>query len=107
MWQAKAAGKPIGWFVIDQVLGKHEMIAYAVGISIEGALRQFQVLEYKEAYGYQVKELKWRDQFVGKTVASPLTVGVDIVNISGGTMSSHHVTEGIKRVLALHQIVLR
>lgn len=107
VWQAKAAGKPIGWFIIDQVLGKHEMITYAVGITPEGAVRQFQVLEYKEAYGYQVRELKWRDQFVGKTVTSPLAVGVDIVNISGGTMSSNHVTEGIKRLLALHQIVLR
>jgi len=34
-------------------------------------------------------------------------VGTDIVNISGGTLSSHHVADGIKRLLAFHQVVLR
>jgi len=96
-----------GWFIVDQVIGKHELITYAVGINPDGSVRQFQVIEYREAYGYQVRELKWRDQFVGKTLADPLKVGVDIVNISGGTLSSQHVTDGIKRLLAFHQVVLR
>jgi len=107
VWQAKAGGKLLGWFIIDQVIGKHELITYAVGINADGTLRQFQIIDYREAYGYQVRELKWRDQFVGKTLADPLQVGVDIVNISGGTLSSHHVTDGIKRLLAFHQVVLR
>jgi Na+-translocating ferredoxin:NAD+ oxidoreductase RnfG subunit len=107
VWQARAAGKLVGWFIVDQVIGKHELITYAVGINPDGTVRQFQVIEYREAYGYQVRELKWRDQFVGKTLADPLKVGFDIANISGGTLSSHHVTEGIKRLLAFHQVVLR
>ena len=107
VWQARAAGKLLGWFIVDQVLGKHELITYAVGINPDGTVRQFQVIEYREAYGFQVRELKWRDQFVGKTIADPLKVGTDIVNISGGTLSSQHVTDGIKRLLAFHQVVLR
>ena len=107
VWQARASGKLLGWFIVDQVVGKHELITYALGINLDGTVRQFQVMEYREAYGYQVRELKWRDQFVGKSVVDPLKVGTDIANISGGTLSSQHVTEGIKRLLALHQVVLR
>jgi Na+-translocating ferredoxin:NAD+ oxidoreductase RnfG subunit len=107
VWQARAGGKLIGWFIVDQVIGKHELITYAVGINLDGSVKQFQVIEYREAYGYQVRELKWRDQFVGKTLADPLKVGTDIANISGGTLSSQHVTDGIRRLLAFHQAVLR
>jgi len=72
VWQARAGGKLLGWFIVDQVIGKHELITYAVGINPDGTVRQFQVIEYREAYGYQIRELKWRDQFVGKTLADPL-----------------------------------
>ena len=107
VWQARAGGKQLGWFIVDQVIGKHELITYAVGINLGGSARQFQVIEYREAYGFQIRELKWRDQFVGKTLADPLKVGTDIANISGGTLSSQHITDGIKRLLALHHFVLR
>ena len=107
VWQAMSKGKMIGWFFVDQVIGKHELITYAVGVNADGSLRQVQIIEYLEAYGYQVRDLRWRDQFVGKTADSPLQVGVDIGNISGATMSVRHVTDGIKRLLFLHQTVLR
>jgi Na+-translocating ferredoxin:NAD+ oxidoreductase RnfG subunit len=89
------------------VIGKHELITYGAGINPDGTLRQFQIIDYREAYGYQVRELKWRDQFVGKTLADALELGVDIVNISGATMSCRHVTEGLKRLLALYEVALR
>ena len=89
------------------MIGKQEYMTYAVGINLDGTLRQFQIVEYREAYGYQVRELKWRDQFVGKTIADKLEVGADIANISGATLSCRHLTDGIKQLLALHHNVLR
>jgi Na+-translocating ferredoxin:NAD+ oxidoreductase RnfG subunit len=107
VWQAMARGKMIGWFFIDQVIGKHELITYALGLNADGSVHQFQIIEYLEAYGSQVRYLNWRDQFVGKTVESPLQVDNDIGNISGATLSVRHLTDGIKRLLFLHQSVLR
>ncbi len=107
VWKVQADGTLLGWFILDQVIGKHELISYAVGINADGSLRQFQIVEYKEAWGSQIRELKWRDQFVGKTAADALEVGVDIANLSGGTMSATHVTDGIKRLLFLHDLFLR
>jgi Na+-translocating ferredoxin:NAD+ oxidoreductase RnfG subunit len=107
VWKAQADGQLLGWYFVDQVIGKHELITYAAGINADGTFRQFQVIDYREAYGYQVRELKWRDQFVGKTVAAPLQIGVDIANISGATLSCRHMADGIKRLLFLQQNVLR
>jgi hypothetical protein len=107
VWQARSGEALLGWFIIDEVIGKHELITYAAGINADGTFRQIQIVEYRELQGWQVRELKWRDQFVGKTLADPLEVGVDIVNISNATLSCRHVTEGVKRLLALYNAALR
>jgi Na+-translocating ferredoxin:NAD+ oxidoreductase RnfG subunit len=107
VWQARSAGKLLGWLIVDQVIGKHDLITYALGINPDGSARQFQVLEYRETYGSQVRYPEWRDQFAGKTAADRLELGSDIVNISGATMSCQHVTEGIKRLLVFYQVALR
>jgi Na+-translocating ferredoxin:NAD+ oxidoreductase RnfG subunit len=107
VWQALARGKPMGWFFIDQVIGKKELITYALGINLDGSVQQVQIIEYLEVYGSQVRYPNWRDQFVGKTVKSPLRLDEDIANISGATLSSRHITDGIKRLLFIHQSFLR
>ena len=106
VWLAQADGNTIGWFIIDEVLGKKEFMIYGVGIDIHGVVRQIQIINYRENYGYEVRGAKWREQFVGKTLADPVELTVDIKNISGSTLSSRHVTEGVKRLLAFQQVVL-
>src|SRR5229473_7021098 len=93
-----------GYFVIDEVLGKHERIKYAVAIGPDGTVRQIEILDYRESYGYEVRDAAWRQQFVGKTAASTLQLGADIRNISGATLSSKHLTDGVKRVLAMYEL---
>ena len=96
-----------GWFVVDEVLGKHEFITYAVALTAAGAVRQVEIMDYRESYGYEVRDAKWRAQFTGKTAQAPLRLDQDIKNISGATLSSRHVTEGVRRVLAFYEIALK
>ena len=98
VWRASGGG----WFFLDQVLGKHEFITYALALDASGAVRAIEVLEYRETYGGGVREAKWRAQFVGKRASTPLEHGTDIANISGGTLSARHMTDGVKRLLATH-----
>lgn len=110
----RLTGKPLkvwrvsggGWFIVDEVVGKHEFITYAVGLTSAGAVHGIEIMDYRESYGGQVRDPKWRAQFVGKTSASPLKLDQDIKNISGATLSSRHITEGVRRVLALYHVVL-
>lgn len=96
-----------GFFVIDQVVGKHEMITYAVGLNRDGSVKRLEILEYRETYGSEIRDLAWRKQFVGKTASSPVKLNQDITNITGATLSSKHVTDGVRRVLAVYDIVVR
>jgi hypothetical protein len=95
------------WFIIDEVVGKHEFITYAIGLTSEGTVRGIEIMDYRESYGGQVLDPQWRAQFTGKTKSSTLKLDEDIRNISGATLSSRHLTEGVRRVLALHDVALR
>jgi Na+-transporting NADH:ubiquinone oxidoreductase subunit NqrC len=54
-----------------------------------------------------VRYAQWRDQFAGKTLADRLELDADIRNISGATLSCRHLTEGLRRLLAFHDVALR
>jgi hypothetical protein len=98
---------PSGWFIVDQVLGKHELITYALGIEASGRVRGVEILEYRESHGGEVRDAAWRAQFAGKSAADPLQLDRDIRNISGATLSCRHVTDGVKRLLKLYESELR
>jgi len=107
VWQARTEGKLLGWFIVDEVLGKHEFITYAAGLSADGSVRQIEVMDYRENYGYEIRNPVWRRQFAGKRLGDKLKLDEDIKNISGATLSCRHITDGIKRLLALYEVALR
>ena len=96
-----------GWFIVDEVVGKHEMITYAVGLSPSGNITGIEILEYVESYGYEVAEAQWRKQFVGKNANDPIKLNQDIQNIGGATLSCKHITDGVKRVSVLYALSLK
>jgi Na+-translocating ferredoxin:NAD+ oxidoreductase RnfG subunit len=101
IWRAEAGGRVVGFFIFDRVIGKHLYIDYSIALDPTGRIRQVDILQYRESYGGEIRSPSWLAQFAGKTNASPLQVGNDIRNISGATLSSHHVAEGVKRIMAI------
>ena len=98
---AKRGGVALGYVVTDDVIGKFELISYAVGLALDGKVQQIEILSYRESHGFEVRLPAWRKQFVGKGAGSALRVGDDIANISGATLSCSHVTEGVRRIVAV------
>ena len=103
VWRTSAGG----FFIVDDVLGKHEFITYAIGLHADGTVKQIEIMEYRETYGDQIRNAPWRQQFVGKTSHAPLKLDQDIKNISGATLSCRHVTDGVKRVLTTYELYLQ
>ncbi len=103
IWDAQGGGK----FFIDEVIGKHEYITYAIGINKDGTVKGIEIMNYNETYGYQIREKSWRDQFVGKNSSANLKLDGDIENISGATMSCKHITEGVRRVLTTYDLLFK
>jgi Na+-translocating ferredoxin:NAD+ oxidoreductase RnfG subunit len=107
VWRAWRGDMPLGFFLVDDVIGKHELITYAVAIDSQGAVRGLEILDYREPRGGEVRDARWRAQFLGKHSGDALRVDQDIQNLSGATLSSRHIADGVRRLLALHQLVLK
>lgn len=102
---AKASGG--GWVFFDSTIGKHEFIDFAMALNADGSVKGVEILTYRETFGHEVRQPKWREQFVGKTVADPLKLDDDIRNITGATLSSYNITQGVRRLLQTWAIAFR
>lgn len=105
-WQAKQGDKTLGYFVTDAVIGKFELISYAVAPNTAGEVSGVEISTYRESYGYGVRNKPWRVQFLGKSTNSALRVSDDINNISGATLSCMHLTDGIRRIAVMVRLAL-
>ena len=107
VWKATRNGAFIGWFIVDEVLGKHEFITWALALKADGSVKSIEVMDYRETYGYEIRNADWRTQFLGKRHGAKLKLDDDIKNISGATLSCRHITDGVKRLLSFYDLVLK
>jgi len=97
-----------GVFFVDHVPGKNETITYAAAFDATGKVLGVEILDYRETYGGQIRNDKWRGQFAGKSVrAGQIEFDKDIKNISGATISCRNVTRGMRRLSVTFDLVIR
>jgi len=106
VWTARQGAEVLGHVFVDEVIGREDFITYAVGIRADGRLLPVRVLEYRESHGGEIRNQRWLAQFAGRSKLQELRFGTDIKNIAGATLSSEHVTAGVRRILALRQTAL-
>src|SRR6266478_1025873 len=107
IWSAMRGGVLLGHVFVDEVIGRQSLITYAVGIDTGGTLRSLEILAYRESHGGEIRNAAWRSQFEHRDALEQLRFRTDIKNISGATLSSEHVTQGVRWLLALWQSALR
>lgn len=107
IWRATRNNALIGHFFVDEVIGRQNLITYAVGIDTDGTLRNLEIMAYRESHGSEIRNPAWRAQFDHRSELDQLRFRTDIKNISGATLSSEHVTEGVRWLLTLWQTALR
>lgn len=105
-WKALRGGELLGHVFVDEVLGRQEMITYAVAIDRSGRMSPIEVLSYRESHGGEIRGKAWRNQFDGRESLQQLRFGADIKNIAGATLSCEHVTQGARWVMSLWQVAL-
>lgn len=96
-----------GWFILDQVIGKHENIDLAFALTRDGKMKGIEVLQYRETYGSGIKHPKYIAQFLGKDHTEHLKLDDQIQNLSGGTLSARHLTDGVNRITQTWKLVLQ
>lgn len=101
-----SGGRPVSYAIIDEQLGQHEPITYAVLFDPAGKVQRVEIMVYREAYGDGVRAEPFRRQFVGRDASSPMRAGREIQFVSGSTISSRALTAGIRRDTVLIQAFL-
>jgi hypothetical protein len=107
IWSAMQGGTLLGHVFVDEVIGRQNLITYAIGIDATGALRHLEILAYRESHGGEIRNSAWRAQFDRHSDLEHLRFRTDVKNIAGATLSSEHVTQGVRWLLGLWQIALR
>lgn len=100
VYRVSRGGALLGFAEVINSKGKDRPITYLVATDSADALRDVDILVYREPRGGEVAYEPWRKQFRGKSAKDPLQVGKDIRNVSGATISVNSVTRGVRRALA-------
>lgn len=97
-----------GYAIFDEEPGQHLPISFAVKVSPDGVVERQEIVAYREARGDEVRDERFKRQFIGKTSHDALRAGDDIAAVSGATVSSRAMAIGVKRALVLvEELVLR
>jgi Na+-translocating ferredoxin:NAD+ oxidoreductase subunit G len=98
---ATSHGHVDGYAVIDDEPGLHQPITFATRLSPRGAVERLEIMVYREPRGDEVRDVRFRKQFEGKTAQDPLRVNHDIDAVSGATVSSASMALGVRRATIL------
>jgi hypothetical protein len=108
LYVAKTGERIDGYALIDEEKGEHQPITFAVKLSPQGVVERQEIVAYREAFGDEVRDARFRKQFVGKTVRDRIQCNDDIVAVSGATISSQAMAVGVRRaVILVDELVLR
>jgi len=101
IYVAKTDGVVDGYAIVDEELGQHLPITFAIQIDPQGSVVRTEIMAYREAYGEEIRQNRFREQFNGKLATDVIRTGHDVVAISGATISSRSMTRAVKRALVL------
>lgn len=102
----KKKGAIIGYAAIDTHIVRTLPGTFMVVLSPEGQVQTTVVLAFHEPPEYLPSE-RWLEQFRNKTLSPDLWVGRDIAGIVGSTLTTQAITEGIRKVLTLFEILIK
>ncbi|MFZ5862500.1 MAG: hypothetical protein ACOYXR_06670 [Nitrospirota bacterium] len=93
------AGEKIGFVLFTDQAGENGPIEIGVAVGSEGAVRRVAVLSSRE--DKRIVKDDFLDQFRGKTVKDPLTVGTDVTPVAGAETASRALAIGVRKALLI------
>lgn len=105
VFKASKDGELVGYAIQVLPRGFGGPIRLIVGVDVKGKVIGVQVVEHLETPGLggEIEKDYFKGQFKGKTSQDALKVGEDIEAITGATISSRGVTEGVKTALMVYK----
>ena len=98
-------GTLLGYAILDTHLVRTLPETFLVVVTPAGVVDATHVLAFYEPLEYLPGE-RWLGQFASKGCGDQLRVGRDIVGITGSTLTAQAVSGGIRRALAIYDVLL-
>jgi len=105
MYIGKRGQKLLGYAVIDVHTVRTLPEAVMVVLSPEGRVASTLILAFYEPLEYLPNE-RWLKQFDQARLTPDLRVGGKIAGITGATLTARAMTESVRKVLALYQVLI-
>ena len=105
IWRGIRGDAVQGYAMIELHTVRTHPEAFLVVLSPEGSVRSLRVLAFHEPLEY-LPAGRWYEQFEGKSLDDALRVGGDVHGIVGATLSAQATTRGVRRALALYQVLI-
>jgi hypothetical protein len=96
----------LGYAHIDVHNVRTQPEAFMIVLTPAGVVRSVRILAFHEPLDYLPTD-RWYGQFEGKTRADRLRVGGDVHGVVGATLSARAAAEGVRRMLAYWEVLLR
>ena len=80
--------------------------AFMVVLTPDGVVRSVRVLAFHEPLDYLPTD-RWYGQFAGKAREDRLRVGGDVHGVVGATLSAQAAADGVRRMLAYYEVLLK
>jgi Na+-translocating ferredoxin:NAD+ oxidoreductase RnfG subunit len=106
MYTAYRGDAEIGYAFEDTVVGKWGPIHYLVGMHPKGAIAEVIILDYDEIRGKGVAKKRYLRQYTGKDTGDPIQLRRDINGITGATISSRALTDGVRKITHIFPLVV-
>lgn len=103
---AYADDEVVGYAHIDVHIVRTQPEAFMIVLSNDGRVRSVRVLAFHEPLDYLPTD-RWYEQFEGKAKGDGLRVGRDVHGVVGATLSARAAADGVRRMLAYWEVLLR
>ena len=102
---AKKDGERKGVAIIDVQPGKWGPVEFITSMTLDATVKNVRVMSYQEKRGRPIARLAYMNQYRGKSSRSILTVGKDIIGVTGATISSRAATFAVKKAIVIYEEV--
>jgi hypothetical protein len=106
IYVGRRGGEVIGYAIFDTHIVRTLPETFLVVLTPAGAVSATHLLAFYEPPEYAPPD-RWLAQFQGAELTNELRVGRGIAGITGSTLTADAVTGGIRRALAIYNVVLK
>jgi len=96
----------LGYAFIDAHVVRTQPETFMTVLTPDGKVKMIHILAFHEPREY-LPSLLWLKQFWGKNLSPDLRLKRDIQGITGATMSARAITSGVRKILAIYQVLLK